>query len=71
MNSGGSTYNWSNPIFRNQSELVLIEYVMLHGVNDSLETAHLLGKLLYEKSVVSAMCRRISSYITFLHSTSI
>ncbi|TDH68833.1 hypothetical protein CCR75_009792 [Bremia lactucae] len=34
-----------------KGRLVMVEYCMLKGVNDSLETAHLLGKLLQKRSV--------------------
>ena len=40
------TYN------RSANELVMIEYVMLQGVNDASKTAHELGSLLHGKSVV-------------------
>jgi adenine C2-methylase RlmN of 23S rRNA A2503 and tRNA A37 len=35
-----------------KNRLVLVEYVMLQGVNDSEENAHQLGKLLEGRSVV-------------------
>ncbi|KUF79441.1 dual-specificity RNA methyltransferase RlmN 2 [Phytophthora nicotianae] len=34
-----------------EGRLVMVEYCMLAGVNDSIETAHILGKLLQNRSV--------------------
>ncbi|TMW55910.1 hypothetical protein Poli38472_008558 [Pythium oligandrum] len=34
-----------------EGRLVMVEYCMLEGVNDSIETAHVLGKLLQNRSV--------------------
>lgn len=34
-----------------EGRLVMVEYCMLEGVNDSIETAHILGKLLQGRSV--------------------
>ncbi|POM65425.1 23S rRNA methyltransferase [Phytophthora palmivora] len=34
-----------------EGKLVMVEYCMLAGVNDSIETAHILGKLLQNRSV--------------------
>lgn len=36
---------------RREGRLVMVEYCMLEGVNDSIETAHILGKLLQGRSV--------------------
>jgi adenine C2-methylase RlmN of 23S rRNA A2503 and tRNA A37 len=35
-----------------EHRMVMMEYIMLKGVNDSIATAHDLGKLLQHKSVV-------------------